>query len=181
MSRVCTITAASVRSVMRGVSILGMLCVAGCATQKMAVVAIIEPEVRPAVVKPLFLTKVEVDAPRVGQQVVEIETTAYCSCSACCGWQPTDAGPVFASGRNVGKPKVIGVTASGSRARKGTIAADVAFYPFGTKMIIPGYGIGHVEDVGGAIKGPARIDLFFESHEEALAWGRTKKKVHILQ
>ncbi len=38
----------------------------------------------------------------------------------------------------------------------GTIAADTDHYPFGTRMYIPGYGWGKVEDRGGAIKGDCR-------------------------
>ncbi len=61
----------------------------------------------------------------------------------------------------------------------GTIAADTKYYPFGTRMYIPGYGWGVVEDRGSAIKGPDRIDLFFHSHDEALQWGRKKVRVTI--
>ncbi len=61
----------------------------------------------------------------------------------------------------------------------GTIAADTKYYPFGTRMYVPGYGWGVVEDRGGAIKGAHRIDLFFKSHTEALEWGRRKVKVQI--
>ena len=44
--------------------------------------------------------------------------------------------------------------------QRGTIAADPQHYPFGTKMFVPGYGWGTVEDVGGAIKGErARLPL----------------------
>ncbi len=59
----------------------------------------------------------------------------------------------------------------------GTIAADTTYYPFGTRMYVPGYGWGTVEDRGGAIKGPDRIDIFYDSHSQALQWGR--KKVHV--
>ena len=65
-----------------------------------------------------------------------------------------------ASGPNKGKRKRVGITSSGTRARKGTIAADTKYYPYGTVMIIPGYGKGVVEDIGGAIKGPNRLDVF---------------------
>ena len=61
----------------------------------------------------------------------------------------------------------------------GTIAADTKFYPFGTRMYVPDYGWGIVEDRGGAIKGPDRIDLYFNSHSEALKWGRKKVQVSI--
>ncbi len=60
----------------------------------------------------------------------------------------------------------------------GTIAADTAYYPFGTRMLVPGYGWGTVEDRGSAIKGPERIDIFYHSHQDALHWGR--RRVHVL-
>jgi len=47
------------------------------------------------------------------------------------------------------------------------VAAD---WPFGTRLRIPGYGVATVEDRGGAIKGQ-RLDVLFQTHEEALAWG----------
>jgi hypothetical protein len=61
----------------------------------------------------------------------------------------------------------------------GTIAADTNYYPFGTRMYVPGYGWGTVEDRGGAIKGPDRIDIFYDSHRDALTWGRRRVKVLI--
>jgi len=64
-------------------------------------------------------------------------------------------------------------------SHKGTIAADTRYYPFGTEMYVPGYGWGRVEDRGGAIKGPNRIDLYFDSHGDALQWGRRKVRVEI--
>ncbi len=63
----------------------------------------------------------------------------------------------------------------------GTIAADTDYYPFGTRMYVPGYGWGVVEDRGSAIKGPTRIDLFFSSHRKALQWGRKKVNVTIVR
>lgn len=64
--------------------------------------------------------------------------------------------------------------------RHGTIAADTDFYPFGTRMFIPGYGWGEVEDRGTAIKGPGKIDLYHCSHREALKWGRRKLQVSVV-
>lgn len=64
-------------------------------------------------------------------------------------------------------------------AEDGTLAADTRYYPFGTRMKIPGYGWGKVTDRGGAIKGPDRLDLYFESHADALQWGRRRVKVRI--
>lgn len=63
--------------------------------------------------------------------------------------------------------------------RDGTIAADTDYYPFGTRMKVPGYGWGVVQDVGGAIKGPRRIDLYFPSHGKANQWGRQQVEVRV--
>lgn len=62
----------------------------------------------------------------------------------------------------------------------GSIAADTDYYPFGTKMYVPGYGWGVVEDRGGAIKGPDRIDLYFRWHGQTLNWGRRRVEVTIV-
>ena len=86
--------------------------------------------------------------------------TAYCPCKKCCG-------------------KSDGITASGEKAVEGiTVAMDKSI-PFGTKIYIDGVGERIVQDRGGAIKGN-RIDLYFDSHEEALNFGRQTRKVTIL-
>ncbi|MCO5598227.1 hypothetical protein L7F22_052319 [Adiantum nelumboides] len=64
--------------------------------------------------------------------------------------------------------------------RHGSIAADTIFYPFGTRMFVPGYGWGVVEDTGSAIKGPKRIDVYHKSHKDALVWGRQKVTVLVV-
>ncbi len=85
----------------------------------------------------------------------------------------------MASGPNKGRRKKVGVTSSGTKAKKGTIAADIRYYPYGTKMVVPGYGKGVVADTGSAIKGPNRIDVFFKSRKEALRWGRQTLTVKV--
>lgn len=106
-------------------------------------------------------------------------TTGYCKCGECCGWKRNWYGrPVYAYGSLKGKGKQVGVTASGTRAKKGTIAADRSLYPFGTVVYVEGYGYGTVEDVGGAIKG-RHIDLYFNSHRQATAWGKQVKEVRV--
>ncbi len=108
-----------------------------------------------------------------------LEVTGYCRCGKCCSWHRTWYGkPVYSSGPMKGKRKLIGITASGKRASRGTIAADTSRYPFGTVVNVPGYGFGRVEDRGGAIKGD-RIDLFFGSHRDAERWGRRRLKTQI--
>lgn len=84
-----------------------------------------------------------------------------------------------ASGPNKGKRKYVGITSSGTKARKGTIAADTRYYPYGTVMKIPGYGKGVVEDTGSAIKGPNRLDVYFSTRKKALKWGRQKLTVSV--
>lgn len=101
------------------------------------------------------------------------KVTGYCNCGKCCGWKRSWFGfgpPVYNYGPMKGKPKKVGLTSSGKKASRGTVAADQKFFKYGEKLHIPGYGIGRVEDVGGAIKG-RHIDLWFPTHEEARRWG----------
>ena len=82
----------------------------------------------------------------------EYRITAYCPCEKCCGaWAD-------------------GITYTGTEATEGrTIAVDPDVIPLGS--IVEINGVEYVaEDVGGAIKGD-RIDLYFNSHEDALEWG----------
>ena len=116
------------------------------------------------------------------EEFVVMEVTAYCACKRCCGWKHKYGcclfPPVYASGPRKGERKQVGITADGSKAKKGTIAADTSRYPFGTIMYVPGYGWGEVHDRGTAIQGN-RIDLFFSSHKKALEWGRRTVKVKV--
>ena len=50
-------------------------------------------------------------------------------------------------------------------------APGAGVIPIGTRLTIPGYGQGIAADTGGAIIG-ARIDLWFSTQADALAWGR---------
>lgn len=95
----------------------------------------------------------------------EFELTAYCPCPICCGIYSNMTNPT---------------TASGTRATQGrTIATDTSVIPFGSKVVINGK-IYTAEDTGGAIKGK-RIDIYFESHTEALYFGRQKAQVYLAQ
>lgn len=81
--------------------------------------------------------------------------------------------------------KYYGITASGTKARPGVVAVDPRVIPLGTKLYIESvgggkdYGFAVAEDTGSAIKGE-RIDLFFTSHSQAMAYGRRRVKVYIL-
>jgi 3D (Asp-Asp-Asp) domain-containing protein len=63
-----------------------------------------------------------------------------------------------------------GRTSTGVPVGYGIVAVDPAVIPLGTRMTVPGYGEGIAADTGGAISG-ARIDLWFPTRAEALAWG----------
>jgi 3D (Asp-Asp-Asp) domain-containing protein len=73
------------------------------------------------------------------------------------------------------------VTASGTIATQGrTIAMDQRF-PFGTLVKIEGFNeVFRVEDRGSAIKGN-RIDLYFENVEDAIKFGKQKRKIYIIK
>ncbi len=80
------------------------------------------------------------------------------------------------TGKNPGDP-AYGITADGSVAGPGTIAAP-RNYSFGTMMYVPGYGLGIVQDRGGAITG-AHIDLWFGTEQQALEWGNPTVDVEV--
>ncbi len=110
---------------------------------------------------------------------ITMEVTGYCDCQKCCGWERNlFFQPVYAYGPLKGQRKKVGITASGTKAKLGTIAADTSRFPFGTRIFVPGYGWGTVEDRGGAIKGN-KLDLFFKSHQDALNWGRQTVVVEV--
>jgi 3D (Asp-Asp-Asp) domain-containing protein len=79
--------------------------------------------------------------------------TAYCSCSKCCG-------------------KSDGITASGTKATAGRTVAAKGF-SFGTELMINGDTY-IVEDRG---VGSGVVDIYFDSHEEALNFGVKYAKV----
>ena len=126
---------------------------------------------------PLILGTEASDREGSGQwKTVQMRVTAYCPCSKCCGSYSD------------------GITASGHKISRGDrfVAADKT-YPFGTEMLIAGYNncenknsenknsknknsknknsdVVGVLDRGGAIRGK-RLDVFFNTHQEALEWG----------
>lgn len=63
-----------------------------------------------------------------------------------------------------------GATATGIPTGWGVVAVDPDVIPLGTRMTVPGYGEGVAADTGGAVQGN-KIDLWFPTREQALAWG----------
>ncbi|WP_371376288.1 3D domain-containing protein [Sporomusa aerivorans] len=72
-----------------------------------------------------------------------------------------------------------GLTATGIAARRGIVAVDPDVIPLGTRVFIPGYGLGLAADTGGAIVGE-KIDLCMENASEAWRFGRRTVKVYEL-
>ena len=93
--------------------------------------------------------------------------TAYCSCKKCCDKDPSN--------------KWYGITASGRKARWGTVAVDRRLIKLGSRLRIEGFPktVFRADDVGGAIKGK-HIDLWFPSHRKALEFGRQKLVVELV-
>ena len=96
-----------------------------------------------------------------------------------------EAGPK-STGKRPGD-KGYGITASGTRAKRGTVAVDPRVIPLGTKLYVksltpgvPDYGFAIAQDTGGAIKGN-KIDLFMDTVWECLQFGRRPVMVYILQ
>ncbi len=78
-----------------------------------------------------------------------------------------------------------GITATGTNARYGAIAVDPKVIPYGTRMYIVSddgkyiYGYATAEDCGGAIKGN-KIDLYYDSYDTCIQFGRRTCTVYIL-
>ena len=70
-------------------------------------------------------------------------------------------------------------TATGTRVRHGVIAVDPAVIPLGTHVFIPDYGEAVAEDIGWGIHG-AMIDVAFDTHEEALMFGRQELEIYMM-
>jgi 3D (Asp-Asp-Asp) domain-containing protein len=102
------------------------------------------------------------------EEWIDAVATAYCPCEICCGkWA-------------LNRPDGIVYTASGAIAEEGvTIAADWSVYSPGTILYIEGIGERTVQDRGGAISGQ-KIDVFFNSHEDALRFGRQEVRIKVI-
>lgn len=108
------------------------------------------------------------EQPEEQPEEITVTATAYCACKKCCG--------AWAENR----PNGIVYTASGAVAKANrTIAVDPDVFPFGTVLEIN--GIEYVaEDTGSAIKGN-KIDIYFDSHEAALKFGRQELTATVIE
>ena len=123
----------------------------------------------PALQQAASTPKVETASPEPTPALVslgEFKLTAYCACEKCCGKDPSD-------------PRY-GITAYGYQTTAGrTIAVDPKVIPIGAEVVINGQTY-IAEDVGGAIK-ENRIDIYFDTHQEALEFGVQYAEVFINQ
>ena len=109
------------------------------------------------------------DLPSLVEGITPIEitmnTSAYCPCIQCCG-------------------KDNGITASGAPASEWYTVAAGSSYPMGTVIYIPALadkpngGWFVVQDRGGAIS-DTRLDIFFNSHSDALTYGRRYQTCYV--
>lgn len=74
---------------------------------------------------------------------------------------------------------VFAKTAIGLTAGYGVVAVDPEVIPLGSELYVEGYGHAIAGDTGGDIKG-LRIDLGFNTKQEALRFGRQTVRVYIL-
>lgn len=109
----------------------------------------------------------KIEIAKVGNDAIMFECTAYCSCARCCGkYSPEVTGRVAH-------------TATGTIPAEGrTIAVDPRVIPYGTKVVIDGMGTYVAEDCGGGVKGN-HIDIYFDTHDAAVAFGRRRLYVSI--
>jgi len=88
------------------------------------------------------------------------KATAYCPCTRCT-WGT-------------------GLTCTGAVPQANhTISVDTSKIPLGTKLLINGI-IYTAEDRGGGIKGN-HVDIYFNTHQEALNYGRKSVQVYIVE
>ena len=75
-------------------------------------------------------------------------------------------------------------TATGTTVHRGTVAVDQRYIPLGTRMFIVTekgsyvYGMAKAEDTG--MRGDNKLDLYMDSYNECVSFGRRNCKVYIL-
>ncbi|MBQ3790352.1 MAG: 3D domain-containing protein [Lachnospiraceae bacterium] len=101
---------------------------------------------------------------RFGEDLISLgdfTLTAYDPCEICCG-------------------KTDGITATGTHGKAGrTIAVDPSIIPYGSRVLVGGY-VFIAEDTGSAIRG-RHIDLFMDTHEVAMQFGRREGEVFLIR
>lgn len=111
----------------------------------------------------IYVEEVKVDVVKKAPELVSLgrfKLTAYCPCKKC-----TSDGD--------------GITASGTVATQGrTVAVDPRIIPYGTVLIINGHEY-IAEDCSVNYIHGKEIDIFMDSHSDALAWGIQYAEVYV--
>lgn len=111
------------------------------------------------------------DPEKIADKIIYVTATAYCTCPKCCGIWSAEHESRIGTG-------YVQTTYSGTIPTEGrTIAVDPDVIPLGSTVVADDREY-IAEDIGGAIKGD-RIDFYFDSHEEALAFGCQKLTVEV--
>jgi 3D (Asp-Asp-Asp) domain-containing protein len=103
----------------------------------------------------------------------EFKITAYCSCYICCDEYAQNR-PIDENGNEI----VVGSIGQ-VLTPEYSIAVDPSVIPYGTVVYFNGNEY-IAQDCGGAIK-ENRIDLYFDSHQDALEYGVQYHEVFILE
>lgn len=100
------------------------------------------------------------ESPKQGKSLGMFTTTGYCNCSQCSGGHS--------------------LTYSGTVPQAGhTLSADLDLFPIGTRLMINGT-IYTVEDMGSSVDGH-KVDIYYASHEEAVAHGTKQEEVFMVE
>lgn len=117
------------------------------------------PEAEPEIVEEIMEEIIIIEEPVTYNYMGEFTLTAFCPCVQCSGDWGT-------------------MTSTGTTAQAGrTIAVDPSVIPYGSEVIINGNTY-VAEDCGGGIKSK-RIDVYFDTHQEALNFGVQSADVYV--
>lgn len=113
-----------------------------------------ETEVSDTVDTPVSVASQKEEAPAeaviAGESYGTFRISGYCGCELCCGGQTLTYSGVLPTADH-------------------TISADLNRFPLGTRLLIDGT-VYTVEDMGGGVTGD-RLDIYFNTHQEALDYG----------
>lgn len=118
------------------------------------------PIIEDSIVQENIVIKEELPPEPIKESLGVYTLTAYCGCVKCCG-------------------KTDGITASGTKVQANRTIAAPSNFAFGTQIEINNK-IYIVEDRGGAIHGK-RIDIYFNTHAEALAFGVQRQEIFLIK
>lgn len=121
----------------------------------------------PVINDAIYLQAPVTEAERYEQMGYEVFTaTAYCGCCECNGEWSDGSTAQSATGEEL----IQGIS----------VAADFDVLPPYTWIEVSGIGLFNVQDCGSAIKGN-RIDIYFNDHEEAEAFGVQEVRVRVCE